>query len=113
MINGAFIDFCDEFNVIEKTIEVVVKIAGEPKTFRIEVIESIQEGAYFTRGYTQELVIAQPADPQLQSVGEQKAKVVSTWIDYQLPVKGRKSSDEALNQALEFLHATYFRRLVR
>jgi len=51
MISGAFIDFCDELNMIEKTIEVVVKIAGEPKTFRIEVLESLQQGDYFTRGY--------------------------------------------------------------
>jgi hypothetical protein len=113
MISGAFIDFCDEFNVIEKSIEVVVKIAGEPKTFRIDVVESLQEGDYFTRGYVREYVTVQPADSLTGNRIERKPEVVSVWVDYKLPEKGRRNADEALNQALEFLHATYFRQLIR
>ena len=103
MITGSNIEFCDEFYVVEKSIEVVVKIAGEPQTIRIEALKSLPQAKYCTRAYIQEYVTLQPTFPQTGEKFDRKLEDMCIWVDYSLPWTDRESADDALNQALGFL----------
>jgi hypothetical protein len=43
--------FCEEFYLVEKSIEVVVKIAGESERIRIDALRS-HSGDYSTKAYS-------------------------------------------------------------
>ena len=101
MINN--IDFCNEFYVIEKTVEVVVEISGESQSIRIEALQSFPHLKYSTRAYIQKHVTVQPTYPKTGSNFELKPKDVCIWADYDLPWTDRESADQAINQALGFL----------
>ena len=106
MINSSNIDFCKEFYVVEKVVEVVVQISGEPQTIRIEAIRSLPQGKYSTRAHIQENVTVQPTYPQTGSKFDHKLKDVCIWVNYDLPWTNRDGADGAdgaLNQALGFL----------
>lgn len=103
MITRTNIDFCSEFYVVEKTVEVVVQILGESQTIRIEALQSLPQGKYSTRAYIQEHVTVQPTYPQTGSKFDRKPESVRVWVDYDLPWTNRESADEALHQALGFL----------
>lgn len=103
MITSSNIDFCDEFYVIEKSIEVVVQIAGEPQTIRIEVLQSLPQVKYCTRAFIQEHVTIQHTYPQTGEKFDREPEDVRIWIDYDLPWTNRESADAALIQALGFL----------
>ena len=103
MINSTNIDFSEEFYVVEKTVEVVVKILGETQAIRIEVLQSLPQGNYSTRAYIQEYVTIQPTYPQTEGSFDHKPVDVRNWVGYSLPWTERKSADDALNQALDFL----------
>lgn len=103
MITEPNIDFCDEFYVVEKSIEVVVKMSGEPQTIRIEALQALPDGKYCTRAYIQEYVTLQPTFPQTGRKFDRKPEDMCVWVDYSLPWTDRESADEALNQALGFL----------
>lgn len=103
MINSSNINFCEESYVVEKIIEVVVQISGEPRTIRIEALRSLPQGKYSTRAQIEENVTVQPTYPQTGSKFDQKPKDVCIWVNYSLPWTDRESADEALNQALGFL----------
>jgi hypothetical protein len=103
MINNSNIDFCVEFYVVEKTVEVVVQISGKSQTIRIEALQSLPQGKYSTRAHIQENVTVQPTYPQTGSKFDHKPKDVCIWVNYNLPWTDREGADEALNQALGFL----------
>lgn len=103
MINNSNIEFCDEFYVIEKTVEVVVQISGESQAIRIEALQSLPQRKYSTRAYIQEHLTVQPTYPQTGSKFDRKLENVRIWVDYDLPWTDRESADEALYQALGFL----------
>jgi hypothetical protein len=103
VINESNIDFCDEFYVVEKTVEVVAQILDEPKAIRIEALRSVPQGKYSTRAYIQECLTVQPTYPQTGSNFDRKPEDVRIWVDYDLPWTDGESADEALNQALSFL----------
>jgi len=103
MITDQNIEFCDEFYVVEKSVEVVVKIAGEPQTIRIEALLSLPTGKYCTRAYLQEYATLQPTFPQTGGKLDRKPEDMRIWVDYSLPSTDRESADEAINQVLGFL----------
>lgn len=51
---------CSEFYIVEKVVEVVVLIGGEPRQIRIEALRD-ESGKYSTRGYIQDHVKLQSA----------------------------------------------------
>ena len=103
MINDANIKLCEEIYVVEKTIDIVVKMAGESKNIRIEALKSLPDGKYSTRAFIYEHLTVQTTYPQTGSKFDQKPKDAGVWIDYSMPWTNRDSADEALNQALGFL----------
>ena len=103
MINEENVNSCEEFYVVEKTIDVVVNFAGESETIRIEALKSLPHGKYSTRAYISTHVTVQPTYPQTGGKFDQKPKDERVWIDYSLPWVDRESADAALNQALGFL----------
>jgi hypothetical protein len=103
MINRQNIDFCDEFYVVEKSVEVVVKISGEPQTIRIEALQSPSQEKYCTRAYIQYYATVQPTYPQTGDKFDSEPKDISVFVDYDLPWTDRETADEAINQALGFL----------
>ena len=94
MLDPSDFPFASEFYVVEKTIEVVVSINGEPERIRIDALKA--GDSYSTTTYIEESVVVQPA-----SGGSHK--VVRQWVDYDLPWTVRESADAALVQALAFL----------
>ncbi len=103
MITRSHIDFCNEFYVVEKTVEVVVQISGESQTIRIEALQSLLQGKYSTRAYIQEHVTVQPTYPKTGGKFDREPESMRVWADYDLPWTNRESADDALNQALGFL----------
>ncbi|MGC9216455.1 hypothetical protein [Acidithiobacillus sp.] len=103
MINDSNIDFCGEFYIVEKSVEVVVEISGEPQTIRIEALRSLPQGKYSTRAYIQDYATVQQTYPKTGDKFDSKPKEIRIFVDYDLPWTDRETADEALNQALCFL----------
>jgi hypothetical protein len=95
--------FCSEFYTVEKTIEVVVTIAGESETIRIDAIKEGNTGKYSTRACRIEHLTVQPTYPQSGGSFDCVPQDYRVWVDYDLPWTDRDSADAALNQALGFL----------
>jgi hypothetical protein len=87
---------CSEFYIVEKVVEVVTHIGGEPRQVRIEALKD-KSGKYSTRGYILDHVKLQAAF----SDGETKSTTI--WLPYDLPWTHRTTADDALTQALGFL----------
>ena len=99
MLNPKDYSFCTEFYIVEKSVEVVVTVAGEARRIRIDALRD-HAAKYSTRSYIREDIKAQ-LTYQREHGGDQES--VSVWIDYDLPWTSRISADEALSQALHFL----------
>jgi hypothetical protein len=81
MIDPAAYSFAIEFLEVEKSIEITVRIAGDPQRFRIDALKGPQ--GYETRGYVE---------------------THRQWVFYpSLPWTNCASAAEALQQALNFL----------
>lgn len=103
MINQDHYGFADEFYIIEKTVEIVVQIAGEAKTIRIEALHRPASGNYHTRAYIQEYIRIQPTYPQTKGKFDRSPEDKQLWVDYDLPWTDRETADDAIIQALGFL----------
>ncbi len=104
MLDPSAYDFCSEFYIVEKAIEVVVSIGGETQQIRIEALYGPNSTTrYSTRAYIKEDVTVQPTYPQDSEGFGKKPESVSMWVDYDLPWTARNSADDALAQALGFL----------
>jgi len=74
-LNSTNINSCEELYLIEKAIEVVVRIADESETVRIEALKSLQhDGSYSTRAYIKEHGTIQPT--YSKTVSEEKKMCV-------------------------------------
>jgi len=84
--------FCSEMYIVEKTIHVVARIAGDDRQIRIEALHNpFGPIAYSSRSYIKQQVS--------NAAGEQ----TGTWVDYNLPSTSGSSADEALTKAISFL----------
>ncbi len=90
-------DFCSEFYIVEKSIEVVVQIREVDRTFRIDALHNPTTNRYRTRASVLEQITVQPIYPQ------RKTELVRAWIEYNIPWTNKESADDALVQALGFL----------
>jgi hypothetical protein len=98
MLNPSNVDFCSEYYIVEKAIEVVTKIEGVNRHFRIEALHGPESVIpYSARCYMRVDVAVQPTSPQTNS------RPVSVWAHYDLPSTARDSADQSLEQALAFL----------
>ncbi len=100
-------DFCSEAYIVEKTIEVVVNIADETRTIRIEALSDLNDGHYCTRSYIKENYTIQPTYPQTHGQYDKQPEESTVWIRYDLPWTNCKTADEALSQALGFLRERF------
>lgn len=97
-------DYCTEFYVIEKVIEIVAQSGGEAKTFRIEALrEPTGEKPYSTRAYVQDYITVQPAYPQIHGEHQRASETLAVWSSIDIGWTSRGTADEALQQALGFL----------
>jgi hypothetical protein len=82
--------FCSEMYIVEKTIHIVARVAGEDRQIRIEALHNpIGPTAYSTRSYINERVT--------------NDKGPHTWVEYDLPRTSGNSADEVLTKALWLL----------
>jgi hypothetical protein len=95
--------FCTEFYVVEKSIEVVVELAGETTRVRIDALRHEQNGSYKTKAYVEEAVVLELAYPSPDDDGKIPHRRY-IWVDYlSLPWTNGDSADAVLSQALGFL----------
>ena len=84
--------FCSEMYIVEKTIHIVARIAGDERQIRIEALHNpTSPTAYRTRSYIKQHVV--------NAAGEH----TGTWVDYDLPLASGSTADEVLTKALWIL----------
>ena len=103
MLDEKNYEFCDEFYLVEKTVEVVLDIAGQSQSIRIEAKVALPSGIYSTSAYRQEHISAQPTYPQSNGKFDRTPTDMSIWVPYDLPWTSGSSADEVLRRALSFL----------
>lgn len=105
MFNNKRHGFCSEFYTVEKSIEVVVSLQGDPEQIRIEALrdERNSPAKYSTRAYRLEPVTLQPTYPKTKDSHDSPPKDFQIWVDYDLPWTATNSADDALMHALGFL----------
>lgn len=103
MISKQNYEYCSEFYIVEKKIEVVVTIGGDPQSIRIEALHDPNSHRYSTRAYIQEHITVQPTYPQTNGNYNRKPKEMIIWRDYDLPWTDSDSADGALTRVLGFL----------
>jgi hypothetical protein len=87
--------FCSEFDIVEKTIDVVVKIGSKTEHIRIEALRE-RSGKYSTREYIERRV-------KLQPMYDDEMVETTVRLPYDLPSTNGDSADAVLNRALSFL----------
>lgn len=102
MLDPSRYNFCSELYFVEKSVEVVVEIADEPKTIRIEAHKS-KSGRYCTRSFIQKDITVQPTYPQASGRFAREPESIVIWVTYDLPWVDGDSAEAALAQALGFL----------
>lgn len=101
MLDQANYNFCSEFYEVERAVEVVVEIAGEPRTIRIEAHR--QGNSYCTRALVERDITVQPTYPQEHGEFVRKQESITVWATYDLPWTHGDTAEEAITQALRFL----------
>ena len=96
-------DFATEFYVVEKTVMLCVRIAGEDKTIRIEAIKRLPNNIYDTRAYILETCCVNPSTPLAGIKLDEGPYNNKIWMEFDLLYTNRKTADEAIEQALSFL----------
>ena len=96
-------DFCNEFYIVETTIEVVVKLQEESTTIRIDALWDERNKRYTTCAYRYESVTVQPTYPRKDEEFFREPENFQVWVDYELPDTVGNTADEVLRQALGFL----------
>jgi hypothetical protein len=95
MLNPENFPFCSEFYIVEKTIDVVISIAGRPTNVRIEALRG-RSGEYSTRDYVETVI-------KLKSPSAAGSDEATIWVPYGLPWTHGHSADDVLSRALSFL----------
>ena len=104
MFNPSNVDFCSEYHILEKAIEVVTKIGGVDRQFRIEALHGPESVIpYSARCYIKVDIAVQPAPPGAPGGPGGKSETVSVWAQYNLPGTETDSADMAIEQALGLL----------
>ena len=104
MLNPSNVDFCSEYYILEKAIEVVTKIGGVDRQFRIEALHGPESVIpYSARCYMRVDIAVQPAHPDSPGEPESKSETVSVWAQYDLPETAADSADVAIEHALGLL----------
>ena len=104
MFNPSNVDFCSEYHILEKAIEVVTKIGGIDRQFRIEALHGPESVIpYSARCYIRVDIAVQPAPPGAPGGPGGKSETVSVWAQYDLPGTETDSADMAIEQALGVL----------
>jgi hypothetical protein len=104
MLNPSNVDFCSEYYILEKAIEVVTKIGGADRQFRIEALHGPESVIpYSTRCYVRLNITAQATHLNTTGEPELKSETVSVWARYDLPETAADSADVAIEHALGLL----------
>jgi hypothetical protein len=104
MLNPSNVDFCSEYQVFEKAIEVTSKTGGVDRRFRIEALHAPESVIpYSTRCYIR-------VDLQMSGEQEGKPATVGVWAHYPLPNTASGSADAAIEHALAILRERSFAR---
>jgi len=103
MIPPSSYESCSEAYVIEKTVEVVIRIGEQSQTVRIEALHNLRNGHFSTRAYIEEDVTVQPTYPQTNGNCDSPPKSYGVWVHYDLPWTDGDSADGVLSEALDFL----------
>ncbi len=103
VINENAYDFADEFFVVEKTVEVRVRIEGIPQTVRIEALLHPASGSYYARACIQDCFKIQPSYPQSRGRFDREPLDGILWLDFEIPWAAGDSADDAITQALGVL----------
>jgi hypothetical protein len=102
MLNSSNVDFCSEYYILDKAIEVVTKIGGADRQFRIEALHGPESVIpYRTCCYIRANITVQH-DHTSGELGS-KAETVTVWAQYDLPAIATDSADLAIEQALGLL----------
>ena len=88
--------FAEEFYSVEEAVELVVNVGATKERFLIEAIEG-PAGNFTTRVYVKRAF-------HLQPVGSTDPTEVLLWVEYDLPETRRDKPNDAIDQALSFLH---------
>ena len=106
MISKINYGFSSGAYIVEKTIEVVVKIGGVSETIRIEALRDLKNGRYSTREFIKKNVADVTTQPTYPVAGNEHGGSphdFSIWVFYDLPWTDGESADEVLSEALSFL----------
>ena len=103
MLDPSLFDFCSEYYVVVKVIEVIAKMEGVEKHFRIEALHGPESVIpYSTRCYTNiRVAISTPLGSGNEL--DLRPDIVSMWAHYDLPPAAGDSADAAIERALGFL----------
>lgn len=96
-------DFCNEAYEVVKTVILVIEIAGEYQTIKIEALLSLKDGHYCTRAYRKENVTLQPTYPKTNAMFDKKLTDMAVWVSYDLPWTHYKSAEMVISMAISFL----------
>jgi hypothetical protein len=104
MLDPAQYPFVSEFYIVERAVEVEVRITGQPKRIRIEALHRPGSSSpqYGTHAYIQEEIAATTAYPHPKQFAPLRTAPF-VWVTFNLPTTRRDTADEALEQALRFL----------
>ncbi|HEY7298989.1 MAG TPA: hypothetical protein VH684_13865 [Xanthobacteraceae bacterium] len=98
MLNPSNVDFCSEYHVFEKAIEVMSKIGGVDRRFRIEALHAPES----VIPYSARCYVRINLDTTVEAEAG-KNETVSVWAHYHLPGTAGESADEAIERALGYL----------
>ncbi len=95
--------FASEFYIVEKAVELEVRIADHPWRIRIEALYGPgRRPPFSTRAYIEQPIPAGTDYPHPK--GSEPAKAdPSVWVSYNLPWTAKDTADAAIEQALGFL----------
>jgi hypothetical protein len=95
-----------EMYEIEKEVEVVVSLGGEPTALRIVALKSCHTGKYLTRAYRSQVIFLS-ASPKSDDSGvrARAGGSIKVWVEYVLPWTDGETADDVLEMALTFLEA--------
>lgn len=96
-------NFCNEFYVVVKSVEIVARVADNEKHIRIDALHSPDTNQYSTSSYVFEHVTLQPTYPQTNSEFAKAPESFGVWVSYDLPWTSGSSAEVVLAQALSFL----------
>jgi len=99
-------DFCSEFYIVEKIIELVTKIGDMTKHMRIEILHDIRNEQYHAISYYMEFIKIQPR------LTENENDIESKWVwlfDDNFPSMQDDNADILISRVLGELELRYIK----